>query len=575
MKLFLNVILILFFAGNVVLAQGNISTFRAYIQDKEYEKASELAPTILAEYSNDIAIITLVGDVYYELEEFTKALDAYTKANSIKGADNKINVKVARTLTSLNRTKEAIELVDKALSKDKKNVELLIVLARAYLTAGNIRNAELQITNARNYDSKNPEVYSMLGDIYYNQSIWELARINYEDALKYDNSNVPARQQLAETYWQLAVMANESSDTELLNEYLNRSLSECNTLVQNDPKDANSWRLKGKIHYNAGQNLDAAQSYDKFLELRPNNYKERWRLAELFAQGNLSDKAIPNLITIYESNHPDITDSIKQLSILYLGSCYYKSKDYKNAIATFNKIDAKSSLEQIELKMLALAYLFSEDTTNALTTFDRLLTIAPSDNCDIIINVIRLYNTRKAYDGIIKTTKINIDNNCPIDNNTPYLYYLLGTAYFELKDVAQSINALQKAIEINPQYYFAYIYLGDIYCNQKNTTEGEKQFQYVIDNAKSDITNNANAITQAFSKLAGSRLDAKKYNDLIKICNDWLAILPENNEYANLYIAIAHHGLQNKDQACKYYNEVLKINPDNKIAKDNRKSLGC
>ena len=291
MKLFLNVILILFFAGYIVSAQGNISTFRAYVQEKEYEKASELAPSILTEHSNDIATIVLVGDVYYELEDYTKALDAYSKANSIKGADNKVTAKVANALTALNQTKEAVDLVEKALSKDKKNVDLLISLAKAYLVAGNIRNAELQITNARNYDSKNPEVFSMLGDIYYNQSIWELARSNYEDALKYDNTNVPARQQLAETYWQLAVRANESSDIDLLNEYLNRSLSECNTLVQNDPKDANSWRLKGKIHYNAGQNLEAAQSYDKFLELRPNNYKERWRLAELFAKGNLPETA--------------------------------------------------------------------------------------------------------------------------------------------------------------------------------------------------------------------------------------------------------------------------------------------
>ena len=152
---------------------------------------------------------------------------------------------------------------------------------------------------------------------------------------------------------------------------------------------------------------------------------------------------------------------------------------------------------------------------------------------------------------------------------------MLGTAYFELKNVDASITALQKAIEINPEYYFAYIYLGDIYCFQKNINEGEKQFQYVIENAKSDPTNNANAINQAFSKLAGTKLEAKKYADLIKIANDWLAVLPEKNEFANLYLAIAYHGQQDKDRACRFYNEVLKINPDSKVARDNRKSLGC
>ena len=575
MKLFLNVILILFTAVNLSFAQGNETKFRALIKDKDYEKAVEIAPSIMSEFSNNTELLVLVGDAYYELEDYTNALAAYSKASSVKNDDNKIVAKVAHALLPLNRSKEAIELVEKALKKDKKDVDLLIAFASSYLAAGDIKNAELQITNARNYNSKHPDVYSMLGDIYYNQSIWELARSNYEDALKYAPDNVLARQKLAETYWQLAVQASNGGDVDLLNEYLNRSLSECNTLVQNDPKDANSWRLKGKIHYNAGQNLEAAQSYDKFLELRPNNFKERWRLAELFALGNNPERAIVNLNIIIDTKHPDITDSIRHKAVLYLGSCYYKSKDYQKAIATFTNIDKTTPLEQIELKMLALSYLFTEDTTNSLIMFDRLLSVAPTDNCDIITNVVRLYNARKEYEGVIKTVNTCINNNCPIDNSTPFLYYLLGTAHFELKNVDASISALQKAIEINPQYYFAYIYLGDIYCLQKNISEGEKQFQYIIENAKSDPVTNANAINQAFSKLAGNKLDAKKYADVIKIANDWLAIIPEKNEFANLYLAVAYHGQQDKDKACRFYNEVLKVNPDNKTAKDNRKGLGC
>ena len=575
MKLFFNVILILFIAAKFTFAQGNITTFRSLVQDKDFEKAAEIAPSILSEHSRDADIILLVGDVYYELEEFEKAFNTYSIASGIRSADNKIIAKVANSLTALGRTKEAIALVDNAMKKDRRNVDLLIALAKAYLADGNIRNAELQVTNARNYDSKNPEVYSMLGDIYYNQSIWELARTNYEDALKYDDANVPARQKLAETYWELAVQASNGGDVELLNEYLNRSLAECNTLVRNDPRDANSWRLKGKIHYNAGQNLEAAQSYDKFLELRPNNYRERWRLAELFALGNLPENAIPNLKIIVESNHPDVTDSIRHKGMLYLGSCYYRTEDYANAIATFIKIDKDTPLEPIELRMFALAYLFTEDTTNALATFDRLFAIDPEGSCNLIINVARIHNSRKDFEGIIRTINIAINNNCAVDNNTPYMYYLLGTAHFELKNIDESIAALQKAIEINPQYYFAHIYLGDIYCFQKNITEGEKQFQFVIDNAKLDPENNINSLNQAYSKLAGTKLDAKKYNDLINIGRDWLAVIPEDNEFANLYLAIAHHGLQNKDQACRFYNEVLKINSDNKTARDNRRTLGC
>jgi tetratricopeptide (TPR) repeat protein len=576
MKLFFNIVLITFLSVSISFAQSVVSTFRAYIQDKDFEKAEEVAQKVLTENPKDATLAVEVGDVYYELEDYTNAFDAYSKARNIDNSDNKIVAKLAKSMIALNKSKDAIEVIDKVLKKDKQNVSLLITLASAYLASNDVKNAELQIMNARNYDDKNAEVYSMLGDIYYNQSIWELARNNYEDALKYDSTNVPARQKLAETYWQLAVQANDGEDMELLNEYLNRSLFECNMLVRNNPKDANSWRLKGKIHYNAGQNLEAAQSYNKFLELRPNNFKERWRLSELFALGNNPEQAIPNLVEVVKSNHSDITDSIRHKAELYLGSCYYKVQDYSNAVATLNNIDKKSPLEPIDLKLLALAYLFAQDTTNSLTAFDRLLSVAPVENCgDVILNVARIYNARKQFENVIKTINISINNNCPDDKNTPYLYYLLGTANFELKNIAAAIDALQKAIQINPQYYFVYIYLGDIYYNQKNNVEGEKQFRFVIDNAKTDVATNANVINMAFQKLAGNRLETKKYNDIVTLGKEWLTLITENNELANLYLAIAYHGLQNKDQACKYYNEVLKINPENKTAKDNKKSLGC
>jgi Tfp pilus assembly protein PilF len=52
-------------------------------------------------------------------------------------------------------------------------------------------------------------------------------------------------------------------------------------------------------------------------------------------------------------------------------------------------------------------------------------------------------------------------------------------------------------------------------------------------------------------------------------------MLPDKNEYAHLYLAVAYQGLGDQSNACKHYNEVLKINPNNQTARDNRKSLGC
>ncbi|MPN59131.1 hypothetical protein SDC9_206850 [bioreactor metagenome] len=99
---------------------------------------------------------------------------------------------------------------------------------------------------------------------------------------------------------------------------------------------------------------------------------------------------------------------------------------------------------------------------------------------------------------------------------------------------------------------------------------------YVIENAKLDPENSKNELNSAYLKLAGIKLDTKKYKEIIdKVGKEWLELFPENNEYAHLFLAIAYQASEDAANACKHYREVLKINPNNKTAKDNLKKIGC
>jgi len=195
--------------------------------------------------------------------------------------------------------------------------------------------------------------------------------------------------------------------------------------------------------------------------------------------------------------------------MLYLGTCYARTNAYLNAIQIYNKADKISPLEPTDLVTLALAYMLSEDTTSALNIFDRVLATSPRLICDRIISIARIHNSHKRLEDVIRVLTIST-NNCPIDNTTPYCYYLIGTSQFELKNIDASIAALNKAIEIDSNYFFAYIYLGDIYIHQKNPTEGEKLFEYVINRAKDNPTKYSNELNMVFQKLAGNRLEAKR-----------------------------------------------------------------
>lgn len=588
MKIIVRVLLLFIITTTLTFAQNATTQFRQFVNEKDYEKAGEVAAKALEESPKDIQLAIAIGDVYTELEDYDNALKAYSKAHSIDEKDINAAIKWANALSNLKRGKEAIEEISKLTSKNKKNANLMIALANAYLSMGDTKNAEQQITNARSIDGKNPEVFNMLGNIYFEQKIWELAKMNYEDAIKYDSNNVLARQRLAEVYWKLAVQADGGGDVELMNEYLNRSLDQCNMLVQNDPKDANSWRLKGQIHFNANQNLEAAQSYNKFLELRPNNTNERFRLATLLATHGMCDSAIRHLQILNNTKANNTQDSTRLAIVkFHLGNCLYAMKQYEAASdVTLNYIrmmeeqvaldsSVAKEIPSIVYLTLALSTLMATDTTKAFGYFNTLFEKFPNENCNVMLLVgARLYYSKKMYGDAIRTLTQYV-TNCPQTDEFPYAYYIMGISNFELKNTDAAITALNKAIEINPDYYFAHIYLGDILVGQKKQAEGEAEFNFVIEKAKSDPVKYKNELNMAFQKFAGIRLDAKKYTDLNKICKQWLEILPENNELGNLYLAVSYQGNGDKDNACRSYHEVLKINKDNKTAKDNLKALGC
>ena len=171
MKLFWQIIAISFFSISMISAQNSSSKFRAFVADKDFEKAGEVAQSALNENPNDFELAISVGDVFFELEEFNKAFDAYSRARTINNRDNRVAPKLANTLVALGRSQEAIDDLRRLLERDRRNVDLLLALANALLANGSPREAEMQVTNARSIDNQNPNVFAMLGKIYFERKI--------------------------------------------------------------------------------------------------------------------------------------------------------------------------------------------------------------------------------------------------------------------------------------------------------------------------------------------------------------------------------------------------------------------
>lgn len=111
------------------------------------------------------------------------------------------------------------------------------------------------------------------------------------------------------------------------------------------------------------------------------------------------------------------------------------------------------------------------------------------------------------------------------------LYYNLGICYEQLNEYSESITAFEKAIKLQPG-------IGDYWRHLAFVSFANKDFHKSIE-----------AFTKSIELKAGNRVD-----DLLNI-------------------AVSYHILKDYTNAKKYYNEVLKIDPENSKAKANLSAI--
>lgn len=244
----------------------------------------------------------------------------------------------------------------------------------------------------------------------------------------------------------------------------------------------------------------------------PGNYKNYLDRAKYYTSQGLFDNAFQDIARAVTA------DSTKAEIFLVKGDLYWKRQQIKEAYNEYARC--------IEL-----------DANNT----DCLLNKAGID--------IAYRNYDKARDQINSALKIN--------EFLPYAYYLRGRMYKELRDTNMAASSYKTAIEVDPNYYDAYIEVGLLYAEQKN------------DLAK-EYYNSAIAIKPAsieawynkamFLQETGFK-DKKRYNEAFA-CYDSILKIDKNfvaSQFNKGYIFLEYK--QQYDSAAYYFTNAIQQYP--------------
>jgi tetratricopeptide (TPR) repeat protein len=107
-----------------------------------------------------------------------------------------------------------------------------------------------------------------------------------------------------------------------------------------------------------------------------------------------------------------------------------------------------------------------------------------------------------------------------LDKNDPESFDLRGVAFFRIFKIDNAISDLKTAIQIDPEYYFAYAHLGEIVTGMEDFNAAEGYYEEAL---------KLNAVSieyLSFLALAKSRL--RKLDEALALCNTILKIEPKD-----------------------------------------------
>ncbi len=563
----IKLIVLLLFFSQVAFSQISKDEFLELVKQKKFEEASKYIPDIATSYSKDIQMLLAFGDVYFDLEQFEEANRYYGAAYKLQDDDNMVAQKYAKSLAELKKYPEAIKVMKAIIKENPKELYNYITAAEIYIKADSLAEAEVQIDRARNIDKNNPAPLVTLGNLYFSKRVYELARQNYEEALALDPNNVEAHMNLAISYYWLA---NREMDKELSNELFTRSLKEWNTVARLDSMNAKAFFEQGKIWYFSEKYAEAATALSRYVKLRPNSSLGRWYLAESLYKLGECDSAVVHLEIVRNE-----IDSIKTTATKYLADCYISLKEYNKAKQAFLDLDKVAyKYDAVDYRKYGQAAFFTGDTANAINYWKKSIEMDTEGNCVLMYFLGTVLNAIKNYDESTQVLKLRLNTTTCSDDNDSKVYYIIGQNFIFSNKPDSAIIYLEKSVEIDPNNMFAIVYLGDAFIQMKNTKKGMDYYRMVISKYDTDNSINQSAVLQAYAKLSNLLLESKNYVELNKVTKRWAELFPDN-VFANLYCAVSYQGLTDAENACKYYNKVLKLDPNNKTARQNRELIGC
>ena len=443
----------------------------------------------------------------------------------------------------------------------------------------------------------------MQGEFLMNQGNYSLAILEFQDAIDLDPNASTIHVSIADAYLKLGKVKRSKSHLEIA--------------IDLNPEEYEALEILGEIYIKSKDYKNAQIIFKNLHDLNPSELdyifaladlariQKDWDLAiEYYIEGYNTDniavngleQALQISIAINNFNKAEKVcelllieqpDNIKIVQTLIDLSLF--NKNYDLSLKMLNKLEKINGVSTEIAIQKSVIYQEIQDQEEALNVLLELVEI-DSQNIDILDRIVNLLIEQKnisqalvyneqiiqnyAEDprGYINNAIIEFGNKNPegaVNSLKPYIkkftnnftfQYLLGTAYYQLKDYDNSKIYLKNALQIYPQSKNTKHNLALIYDSTGEWDKSDKLYMELISNDSTDA--------QAYNNYAYSLVEREENIEFaLELAKNAIRLEPNSAAYLDT-LGWIYYKLSQYDEALFYIGESIGLDSNNVTIKE-------
>lgn len=450
---------------------------------------------------------------------------------------------------------EAIQLFQKYLQANPRNVEGNYLLGEAFRLKGDLANAQTSLERALDFDDEYEPALVSIVRVYGKLNLWDKAAKRFKELEKYHKTSTRGAIAYGQTFLETdsldkaSIYFSKAKEIDPKNVEVYIGLAEVysrqnvivlavenlRTATQLKPEDPVLWyRLATTILKNRGLNAAQIQeliaALQKSIELDPKNDKAIYDAANTMFRTKAYWREAAEFFKMYVELKKDNTEAWEKYAIsLYnaraykdaipvleyalkvnpnsaemkpmLAYSYYLAKEYQKSLDLYKTFPA-DSLAAEEVYRMGYSFYQIKDTVNAIMYLERTLKMDKM-NSDAIGTLAAIFVTQKKYDKAVVYYEQLLEKD---SKNITALFYA-GYSYNVLEKGELAKGFFKRLIELRPNNIQSHQFLIGIYNDQDSLTLARYHANVVISLADSSMKADPSKLAQySFSALEGYRM---------------------------------------------------------------------